>query len=49
MVNERFDIIIIGSGAGGGTLAQSLAGTSAKILILERAADDQRLMDQIYA
>ena len=36
MPNERYDIIIIGSGAGGGTLAQSLAGTSARILILER-------------
>ena len=29
MANERYDIIIIGSGAGGGTLAQSLAGTGA--------------------
>ena len=36
MRNERYDIIIIGSGAGGGTLAQSLAETSARILILER-------------
>lgn len=31
-----FDIIIIGSGAGGGTIARELAGTGAKILILER-------------
>ena len=30
------DIVIIGSGAGGGTLAQGLASTGARILILER-------------
>jgi len=35
-VNERFDIIIIGSGAGGGTMAYALAATGARILILER-------------
>jgi len=35
-VNERFDIIIIGSGAGGGTMAYALAGTGARILIVER-------------
>ena len=33
---QHFDIIIIGSGAGGGTLAYSLAPTGKKILILER-------------
>ena len=33
---QHFDIIIIGSGAGGGTLAHSLASTGKKILILER-------------
>ena len=33
---NHFDIIIIGSGAGGGTLAQRLAPTGKKILILER-------------
>ena len=32
----HFDVIIIGSGAGGGTLAHSLASTGKKILILER-------------
>jgi choline dehydrogenase-like flavoprotein len=32
----HFDIIIIGSGAGGGTLAQRLADTGKRILILER-------------
>ncbi len=33
---ERFDIIIIGSGAGGGTLAYRLAPSGKKILLLER-------------
>jgi len=32
----QYDLIVIGSGAGGGTLAHALAGTSARILILER-------------
>jgi choline dehydrogenase-like flavoprotein len=31
-----YDIIIIGSGAGGGTLAHALADTSARILVVER-------------
>jgi len=35
-VADTFDIIIIGSGAGGATLAQRLAPTGKKILILER-------------
>ena len=34
--SERFDIIVIGSGAGGGTIAHALSSTSARILILER-------------
>jgi choline dehydrogenase-like flavoprotein len=38
MPNERFDIIIIGSGAGGGTIAHALASTPARILILERGS-----------
>jgi choline dehydrogenase-like flavoprotein len=33
---ERYDIVIIGSGAGGGTLAHRLAASGKKILILER-------------
>ena len=33
-----FDIIIIGSGAGGGTMARALADTGARILIVERGA-----------
>lgn len=33
---ERYDIIIIGTGAGGGTLAHTLASTGKSILLLER-------------
>ncbi len=36
MQNQYYDIIIIGSGAGGGTLAHRLAPSGKKILILER-------------
>jgi len=36
MRTERFDIIIIGSGAGGGTIAHALARSSARILVIER-------------
>ena len=35
-MTHRYDVIIIGSGAGGGTLAQALSGTGARTLILER-------------
>jgi choline dehydrogenase-like flavoprotein len=35
-VSERFDVIIVGTGAGGGTMAHALSATSARILILER-------------
>jgi choline dehydrogenase-like flavoprotein len=35
-VTEHFDVVIIGTGAGGGTMARALAATPAKILILER-------------
>jgi choline dehydrogenase-like flavoprotein len=34
--DQHYDIIIIGTGAGGGTIAQKLAPTGKKILILER-------------
>ncbi len=34
--DSNYDVIIIGSGAGGGTLAHRLAGAGKKILILER-------------
>ena len=36
MSNDRYDIIIIGSGAGGGTLAHRLAPSGRRILIIER-------------
>jgi choline dehydrogenase-like flavoprotein len=36
LIDDQYDIIIIGSGAGGGTVAHSLSETSARILILER-------------
>jgi choline dehydrogenase-like flavoprotein len=35
-VNNHYDVIIIGSGAGGGTLARRLAPSGKRILILER-------------
>jgi len=35
-VTPHFDLVIIGSGAGGGTLAHALAGSGAKILVVER-------------
>jgi choline dehydrogenase-like flavoprotein len=35
-VTDRYDVVIIGSGAGGGTLAWALSDTAARILILER-------------
>ena len=38
MSNNHYDIIIIGTGAGGGTLAHSLAGSGKKVLILERGS-----------
>jgi len=36
MPNNRYDVIIIGTGAGGGTLASRLAPAGRKILLLER-------------
>jgi choline dehydrogenase-like flavoprotein len=35
-VNHHYDILIIGTGAGGGTMAQALSATGARILVLER-------------
>jgi choline dehydrogenase-like flavoprotein len=35
-VNQTYDVIIIGTGAGGGTIAQALSETAAEILIVER-------------
>jgi choline dehydrogenase-like flavoprotein len=36
METQRFDVVVIGSGTGGGTLAHALAETEARILVLER-------------
>jgi choline dehydrogenase-like flavoprotein len=35
-VSERYDVIVIGSGAGGGTLTRHLASSGKRILLLER-------------
>jgi choline dehydrogenase-like flavoprotein len=35
-MSEHYDVIVIGSGAGGGTLTHALAGTGKRILLLER-------------
>ena len=35
-MTDRYDVIIIGTGAGGGTLAYKLAPTGKRILLLER-------------
>ena len=36
-MNDHYDVIVIGSGAGGGTLAHALAPTGKRVLLLERA------------
>ena len=36
MRNEHYDVIIIGTGAGGGTMAHALADSGARLLVLER-------------
>jgi choline dehydrogenase-like flavoprotein len=41
-VNNHYDVIIIGSGAGGGTLAHALASTGKSILLIERGGYVQR-------
>jgi choline dehydrogenase-like flavoprotein len=35
-VSERFDVVVVGTGAGGGTLAHRLAPSGKRILLLER-------------
>ncbi|HXW05727.1 MAG TPA: GMC family oxidoreductase [Vicinamibacterales bacterium] len=42
MANERYDVVIIGSGAGGGTMAHALSRTSARILLVERGEEVRR-------
>jgi choline dehydrogenase-like flavoprotein len=36
MAETAFDVIVIGTGAGGGTIARALAGSRARVLVLER-------------
>lgn len=45
MTNRHYDVIIIGTGAGGGTLAHRLAPSGKKILILERGDFVKRELD----
>jgi choline dehydrogenase-like flavoprotein len=44
-MGERYDVIIIGTGAGGGTLAHTLAPSGKRILLLERGDFLPREMD----
>ena len=43
--SERVDVVIIGSGAGGGTMARALASTGRRILVLERGGHFPRHAD----
>ena len=45
LVTEHYDVIIVGSGAGGGTLAHPLAPSGKRILLLERGDFLPREMD----
>jgi choline dehydrogenase-like flavoprotein len=36
MSDTRFDVVVIGTGAGGGTMARALSSTRARVLVLER-------------
>ena len=38
MPKEHFDIVVIGTGAGGGTIARALADSGARMLVLERGS-----------
>ena len=44
-MTEHYDVIIVGTGAGGGTLAHALAGLGKRILLLERGDFLPREMD----
>jgi choline dehydrogenase-like flavoprotein len=45
MPHTHYDVIIIGSGAGGGTMARALAGTSARVLLIERGGHVPQELD----
>jgi choline dehydrogenase-like flavoprotein len=48
MASERYDIIIIGTGAGGGTLAHRLAPSGKRILLRGRVAiPDLRMIAEL--
>ncbi len=36
MLTEHYDVVVVGSGAGGGTMAHALSQTDARILVVER-------------
>ena len=44
-MTESYDVIIVGTGAGGGTLAHTLAASGKRILLLERGDFLPREMD----
>jgi choline dehydrogenase-like flavoprotein len=44
-MTERYDVVIVGTGAGGGTLASALASSGKRILLLERGDFLPREMD----
>ncbi len=44
-MSEHYDVVIVGTGAGGGTLASALAGAGKRILLLERGDFLPREMD----
>lgn len=48
-MKEHYDIIIIGTGAGGGTMARALADTGKRILILEKGGFVPREKDNLDA
>ena len=35
-MTDTYDVVVIGTGAGGGTMAHALSGTGARILLVER-------------
>jgi len=45
MKGDSYDIVIIGSGAGGGTMARALAPTGRRILVIERGSSFPRHAD----
>lgn len=47
-MTEHYDVIIVGTGAGGGTLAHTLAPSGRRILLLEWGDFLPREMDNLY-